>query len=177
MIRHRSRTRGVAAQHASLSRWRSPVRIRSGPPSAHLPTPRPPARTGRSSFPAVTIPHVKRLPLVTVLVLLVPVTVRQIHSMQNLQAHAPQTKEIQQRWKHDKQRQNEELMAFYKENGINPLASCLPLLIQMPVFIILYQVLSGLTAAADNSASLSRFGYGSTAASMLRRTRSTKGRL
>ena len=43
------RTRGVAAQHASLSRWRSPVRIRSGPPSSHFPTPRPPARTGRSS--------------------------------------------------------------------------------------------------------------------------------
>ncbi len=45
----RNWTRGVAAQHASLSRWRSPVRIRSGPPSSHFPTPRPPARTGRSS--------------------------------------------------------------------------------------------------------------------------------
>ena len=45
----RNWTRGVAAQHASLSRWRSPVRIRSGPPSPHFPTPRPPARTGRSS--------------------------------------------------------------------------------------------------------------------------------
>ena len=45
----RNWTRGVAAQHASLSRWRSPVRIRSGPPSPHFPTPRPPARTGRPS--------------------------------------------------------------------------------------------------------------------------------
>ena len=50
MLRHRHNwTRGVAAQHASLSRWRSPVRIRSGPPQSLLPTPRPPARTGRSS--------------------------------------------------------------------------------------------------------------------------------
>ena len=52
--------------------------------------------------------------------------VRQIHSMQNLQAHAPEMKEIQQRWKHDRQRQNEELMKFYRENKINPAASCLP---------------------------------------------------
>ena len=51
MLRHRHNwTRGVAAQHASLSRWRSPVRIRSGPPQPLFPTPRPPARTGRSSF-------------------------------------------------------------------------------------------------------------------------------
>ena len=59
--------------------------------------------------------------------ILVPVTVRQIHSMQNLQAHAPEMKEIQQRWKHDRQRQNEELMKFYRENKINPAASCLPI--------------------------------------------------
>jgi YidC/Oxa1 family membrane protein insertase len=72
---------------------------------------------------------------------LVPVTVRQIHSMQNLQAHAPEMKEIQQRWKHDKQRQNEELMKFYRENKINPAASCLPIVFQIPIFIALYQVL------------------------------------
>ncbi|MDF2750911.1 MAG: rane protein insertase, YidC/Oxa1 family [Gaiellaceae bacterium] len=46
---------------------------------------------------------------VIVRMLLVPLTVRQIHSMQNLQAHAPEMKAIQQRWKHDKQRQNQEL--------------------------------------------------------------------
>jgi YidC/Oxa1 family membrane protein insertase len=48
-------------------------------------------------------------------------------------------KEIQQRWKHDRQRQNEELMKFYHENKINPAASCLP--IAIPIFIALYQVL------------------------------------
>ena len=79
--------------------------------------------------------------VVLVRLILVPVTVRQIHSMQNLQAHAPEMKEIQQRWKHDRQRQNEELMKFYRENKINPAASCLPMVLQIPIFIALYQVL------------------------------------
>ncbi len=79
--------------------------------------------------------------VVLVRVVLVPVTVRQIHSMQNLQAHAPEMKEIQQRWKHDKQRQNEELMKFYRENKINPAASCLPIVLQIPIFIALFYVL------------------------------------
>ena len=79
--------------------------------------------------------------VVLVRLVLVPVTVRQIHSMQNLQAHAPEMKEIQQRWKHDRQRQNEELMKFYRENKINPAASCLPIVLQIPIFIALYQVL------------------------------------
>ena len=78
---------------------------------------------------------------VIVRILLVPLTVRQIHSMQGLQVHAPEMKAIQQKWKHDKQRQNEELMKFYKENKINPAASCLPLVAQFPVFISLYLVL------------------------------------
>ncbi|HWN22871.1 MAG TPA: membrane protein insertase YidC, partial [Gaiellaceae bacterium] len=67
--------------------------------------------------------------------------VRQIHSMQNLQAHAPEMKAIQQRWKHDRQRQNQELMAFYKENQINPASSCLPIIAQIPIFIGLFFVL------------------------------------
>jgi YidC/Oxa1 family membrane protein insertase len=74
-------------------------------------------------------------------VLLVPLTVRQIHSMQSLQAHAPQMKEIQRKYKHDRQKLNEELMKFYKENKINPAASCLPILFQIPIFISLYFVL------------------------------------
>jgi YidC/Oxa1 family membrane protein insertase len=78
---------------------------------------------------------------VIVRLLLVPLTVRQIHSMQNLQRHAPQMKEIQKKYKTDKKRQQEELMKFYRENQINPAASCLPLLAQFPVFIALYFVL------------------------------------
>lgn len=78
---------------------------------------------------------------VCVRMLLVPLTIRQIHSMQNLQRFAPQMKEIQKKYKGDKQKQNEELMKFYKENNINPAASCLPMLLQLPVFIALYYTL------------------------------------
>jgi YidC/Oxa1 family membrane protein insertase len=78
---------------------------------------------------------------VLVRIILVPLTIRQIHSMQSLQRHAPQMKEIQKKYKGDKQKQNEELMKFYRENHINPAASCLPMLLQIPVFISLYYTL------------------------------------
>src|SRR5215212_9487770 len=78
---------------------------------------------------------------IVVRIVLVPLVVRQIHSMQSLQAHAPQMKEIQRKYKGDRQKMNEELMKFYKENSINPAASCLPLLAQIPVFFSLYFVL------------------------------------
>jgi YidC/Oxa1 family membrane protein insertase len=78
---------------------------------------------------------------IMVRVLLVPLMVRQIHSMQQLQRHAPEMKALQQKYKGDRQRLNEELMKFYKENKINPAASCLPIVAQLPVFIALFFVL------------------------------------
>ena len=78
---------------------------------------------------------------VIVRMVLVPLTVRQIHSMQNMQRFAPQMKEIQKKYKGDRQKANEELMKFYKEHNINPAASCLPMVFQIPVFISLYFVL------------------------------------
>jgi YidC/Oxa1 family membrane protein insertase len=78
---------------------------------------------------------------IIVRMLLVPLTVRQIHSMQNMQAHAPQMKEIQRKYKGDRQKLNQELMKFYKENNINPAASCLPLVAQIPIFIGLFYTL------------------------------------
>ncbi|MGI8422443.1 MAG: YidC/Oxa1 family membrane protein insertase [Gaiellaceae bacterium] len=78
---------------------------------------------------------------VIVRMILVPLTVRQIHSMQNMQRYAPEMKALQQKYKGDRQKQNEELMKFYKENHINPAASCLPMLAQFPVFIGLYYTL------------------------------------
>ncbi len=97
---------------------------------------------------------------VTVLVrmALVPLTVRQIHSMQNLQRHAPQMKEIQKKYKGDRQRMNEELMKFYKENNINPAASCLPMLAQFPVFIALYFVLRDFSRHVPAGSDLSWLG-------------------
>ena len=78
---------------------------------------------------------------VIVRVLLVPVALRQIHSMQSLQLHAPEMKAIQQRYKDNRQKQSEELMKFYKENKINPYAACLPIVFQIPIFISLFFVL------------------------------------
>ncbi|HEX5470110.1 MAG TPA: membrane protein insertase YidC [Gaiellaceae bacterium] len=74
-------------------------------------------------------------------IVIVPLTVKQIRSMQHLQAHAPELKALQAKYKHDKQRMNEEVMKFYRENKINPAASCLPILVQIPIFISLYYVL------------------------------------
>jgi YidC/Oxa1 family membrane protein insertase len=78
---------------------------------------------------------------ILVRIALVPLMVRQIHSMQSLQVHAPEMKRIQQQYKGDRQKLNEELMKFYKENNINPAASCLPLVAQFPIFIALYLTL------------------------------------
>ena len=89
---------------------------------------------------------------VMVRILLVPLTVKQIHSMQSLQRHAPQMKEIQKKYKTDKKKQQEELMKFYKENQINPAASCIPLVAQFPVFIALYFVLRTLSHQAQTCA-------------------------
>jgi YidC/Oxa1 family membrane protein insertase len=82
---------------------------------------------------------------VLVRILLVPLAVRQIHSMQSMQRHAPEMKAIQQKYKGDRQKLNEELMKFYKENNINPAASCLPLILQFPIFIALYFTLKHYT--------------------------------
>jgi YidC/Oxa1 family membrane protein insertase len=67
--------------------------------------------------------------------------VRQIHSMQSMQRHMPEMKRIQELYKDDRQKKQEELMKFYKENKINPAASCLPMLVQIPIFFALYLVL------------------------------------
>ena len=72
---------------------------------------------------------------------IVPLTIKQIHSMQKLQVVAPQLKALQQKYKHDKKRQQEEIMNFYRENKVNPASSCLPMLLQVPVFIALFFVL------------------------------------
>ena len=73
--------------------------------------------------------------------LLVPLTYRQLKSMQEMQRLAPQIAALKEKYKEDKQRQQQELMKFYQENKINPLASCLPLLLQLPVFISLFYML------------------------------------
>ena len=80
------------------------------------------------------------LTIVTRAVLL-PLTYKQLKGMRALQALQPQLKEIQEKYKNDKQRMQQEMMRFYKENKVNPFASCIPLLAQLPVFITLFFLL------------------------------------
>ena len=92
---------------------------------------------------SIGIPWGWAIVLLTICVraVLVPLTVRQIRSMARMQQLAPDMKAIQAKYKEDKQRQQQEMMKFYKENNVNPLASCLPLAAQLPVFISLYYML------------------------------------
>jgi YidC/Oxa1 family membrane protein insertase len=72
---------------------------------------------------------------------ILPLSLKQIRSMRSMQAHQPDIKRIQQKYKDDRQRLQRELMSFYKENSINPFASCVPLLLQLPVFMSLFYLL------------------------------------
>jgi YidC/Oxa1 family membrane protein insertase len=76
--------------------------------------------------------------------IMVPLFIKQRNSMQKMQSHMPQLAELRKKYKNDKQRLNEETMKFYKENGINPLGGCLPLLAQLPVFWALFNVLKAI---------------------------------
>jgi YidC/Oxa1 family membrane protein insertase len=81
----------------------------------------------------------------TVMVLVLPLTLKATRSMLMMQALQPEIKKLQAEHRDDRQKLNEEMLALYRQNKINPLSGCLPLLIQFPVFIVLYQVLRGLT--------------------------------
>lgn len=73
--------------------------------------------------------------------LLIPLFVRQIQSSRNMQLIQPKMKELQKKYGHDRERLGQEMMKLYRENNANPMASCLPLLLQMPIFITLFQVI------------------------------------
>jgi YidC/Oxa1 family membrane protein insertase len=72
---------------------------------------------------------------------LIPLTLKQFKSMQALQRLAPEIKELQAKYKDDRQRLNQEMMKFYQENKVNPFGSCLPLVLQLPVFFSLFYML------------------------------------
>jgi YidC/Oxa1 family membrane protein insertase len=88
---------------------------------------------------------------------LIPLFVKQIKSSRNMQLVQPKVKELQKKYGHDRERLAAETMALYKETGTNPFASCLPLIIQMPIFIALFQLINraakgqqrGVLTAAD----------------------------
>src|SRR5690606_24838800 len=80
-----------------------------------------------------------------VMVITTPFTLKGTRSMIQMQRLQPEMRRLQLKYKDDRQKLNEELMAFYKENQLNPLGGCLPLLLQAPIFFILFNVVRGLT--------------------------------
>lgn len=84
-----------------------------------------------------------------VMLLLFPLVQKQTVSMAMMGRLAPEMKRLQKEHKADKQKQSEAMMALYQEHGVNPLSGCLPLIVQMPVFIVLYNVISGLSRVKD----------------------------
>ena len=85
---------------------------------------------------------------------LMPLTIKQTRSMYELQRIQPKIKELQIKYKDDKEKLQEETMKFYQENKVNPFGGCLPMLLQMPLLIALYQVLGG---TAKNPGTLMKY--------------------
>ena len=85
-----------------------------------------------------------------IMILIAPLTMKSTKGMLEMQRLQPEMKKLQQQYKGDRQMLNQEMMKLYSEHKVNPLASCLPLLAQMPVFIIMFQVLTGLTRMGDD---------------------------
>jgi len=82
---------------------------------------------------------------VIIMIVLAPFTIRQTRSMLGMQDLQPEVKRLRQKYGNDRERMNQEMMALYQANGVNPLGGCLPLLIQAPIFFVLFHVVQGLT--------------------------------
>ena len=85
-----------------------------------------------------------------IMIIIAPLTMKSTKGMLEMQRLQPEMKKLQQQYKGDRQMLNQEMMKLYSDHKVNPLASCLPLLAQMPVFIIMFQVLTGLTRMGDD---------------------------
>jgi len=86
---------------------------------------------------------------------MIPLTVKQQQSFRSMQVLQPEIKKLQAKYKGDRQKLNEEMMAFYKENKVNPFGSCLPLLVQLPIFFALYVTLKDIGEDVEAGADLS----------------------
>jgi YidC/Oxa1 family membrane protein insertase len=84
--------------------------------------------------------------VIIIRIALIPLFFRQIRASRNMQVLQPRIREIQNKYKNDRERQSQELMKLYRETGTNPLSSCLPILAQAPFFLALFQVLNGIAA-------------------------------
>jgi YidC/Oxa1 family membrane protein insertase len=88
---------------------------------------------------------------VVVMVLITPLTLKSTKGMLEMQRLAPEMRKLQAQHRNDRQKLNEEMMKLYQEHKVNPMASCLPLLAQMPVFIIMFRIIHGLTYEPSGS--------------------------
>ena len=86
---------------------------------------------------------------VVVMVIITPLTLKSTKGMLEMQRLAPEMRKLQEQYRNDRQKLNEEMMKLYQEHKVNPMSSCLPLLAQMPVFIIMFRILHGLDLQAD----------------------------
>jgi len=100
-----------------------------------------------SQFYNLTSDYTAAIALVAVVIMMLifPLTLKSTKSMLEMQKVQPEMKRLQQQYRNDRQKLNEEMMKLYQEHKVNPLASCLPLLAQMPIFLIMFRVLHGLT--------------------------------
>ncbi|MFN0091020.1 MAG: membrane protein insertase YidC [Acidimicrobiales bacterium] len=86
----------------------------------------------------------------TVMLFTTPLTIRGTRQMLRMQQLQPEIKRLQQEYKHDRQKLNEEMLRFYRERNVNPVGSCLPLIVQAPVFILLYRAIHNLTSVGPD---------------------------
>ena len=89
--------------------------------------------------------------VIVIRIALIPLFVKQIKAQRNLQLIQPQMKEIQKKYAGDKERQSQEMMKLYKETGTNPLSSCLPILLQAPIFFALFSTLQGVASTTPTT--------------------------
>lgn len=100
-----------------------------------------------SIFPNPNVSYGITIILLTILIriLLFPLNVKQIKSTVKMSEIQPEMKKIQDKYKNDPQKSQQEIMKLYKEHGVNPLGGCLPMLIQMPILFALFYVFNNLT--------------------------------
>jgi YidC/Oxa1 family membrane protein insertase len=98
-------------------------------------------------FYSITHNYILAISLIALVVMLLtaPLVLKSTKGMLEMQRLQPEMRKLQQQYRGDRQKLNEEMMKLYQEHKVNPLASCFPLLLQMPVFIIMFQVLKGLS--------------------------------
>jgi YidC/Oxa1 family membrane protein insertase len=100
-----------------------------------------------SWFYAITNNYILAISMIAlvVMILTAPLVLKSTKGMLEMQKLQPEMRKLQQEHRGDRQKLNEEMMKLYQQHKVNPMASCFPLLLQMPVFIIMYRVLHGLT--------------------------------